>query len=391
MPFALSLTDAASGARLGSLALGHGTVSTPCFMPVGTNATVKAMRTADLETIGVNLILGNAYHLYLRPGAEVIDGAGGLHAFMGWPHNILTDSGGYQVFSLAAFRTVEEQGVAFRSHIDGSSHRLSPEDVVAFECLLGSDVLMPLDVCTAPGITRAEAEQALRLTARWLERSRAAWLEGRGSRERASRGELFGIMQGNFFKDLRSESAARTIECDLPGYAIGGLSVGEEFAVFQDLLHHSAALLPVDKPRYLMGIGTPAYILEAVEAGIDMFDCVFPTRTARNAQVFTADGPLALRNEKYRLDFRPIDEECRCPTCEVHTRAYLRHLFKAREIQAAVLATMHNLAFLQSLIHSIRSAIGRGAFSAFKREFLDRYSRGQVSADRADSRGEVDS
>jgi queuine tRNA-ribosyltransferase len=391
MPFALSLTDAASGARLGSLALGHGTVSTPCFMPVGTNATVKAMRTADLETIGVNLILGNAYHLYLRPGAEVIDGAGGLHAFMGWPHNILTDSGGYQVFSLAAFRTVEEQGVAFRSHIDGSSHRLSPEDVVAFECLLGSDVLMPLDVCTAPGITRAEAEQALRLTARWLERSRAAWLEGRRSRERASRGELFGIMQGNFFKDLRSESAARTIECDLPGYAIGGLSVGEEFAVFQDLLHHSAALLPVDKPRYLMGIGTPAYILEAVEAGIDMFDCVFPTRTARNAQVFTADGPLALRNEKYRLDFRPIDEECRCPTCEVHTRAYLRHLFKAREIQAAVLATMHNLAFLQSLIHSIRSAIGRGAFSAFKREFLDRYSRGQVSADRADSRGEVDS
>jgi queuine tRNA-ribosyltransferase len=175
MPFALSLTDAASGARLGSLALGHGTVSTPCFMPVGTNATVKAMRTADLETIGVNLILGNAYHLYLRPGAEVIDGAGGLHAFMGWPHNILTDSGGYQVFSLAAFRTVEEQGVAFRSHIDGSSHRLSPEDVVAFECLLGSDVLMPLDVCTAPGITRAEAEQALRLTARWLERSRASF------------------------------------------------------------------------------------------------------------------------------------------------------------------------------------------------------------------------
>jgi len=391
MPFALSMTDAASGARLGSLALGHGTVSTPCFMPVGTNATVKAMRTADLETIGVNLILGNSYHLYLRPGAEVIDGAGGLHAFMGWPHNILTDSGGYQVFSLAPFRTVEEQGVAFRSHIDGSSHRLSPEDVVAFECLLGSDVLMPLDVCTAPGITRAEAEQALRLTARWLERSRAAWLEGRRSRERAARGELFGIMQGNFFKDLRSESAARTIECDLPGYAIGGLSVGEEFAVFQDLLHHSAALLPANKPRYLMGIGTPDYILEAVKAGIDMFDCVFPTRTARNAQVFSADGPLSLRNEKYRLDFRPIDEECRCPTCQSHSRAYLRHLFKAREIQAAVLATMHNLAFLQSLLHRIRGAIARGLFSAFKREFLDRYSRGQVSADRADSRREMDS
>lgn len=390
MPFVLSRTDAETGARLGSLALGHGTVSTPCFMPVGTNATVKAMRTADLEGIGVNLILGNSYHLYLRPGAEVIDGAGGLHAFMGWPHNILTDSGGYQVFSLAPFRTVDEQGVTFRSHIDGSSHRLGPEEVVAFECLLGSDVLMPLDVCTPPGITREEAEQALRVTGRWLQRSRAAWIEGRRSRERAARGELFGIMQGNFFKDLRSESAARTIECDLPGYAIGGLSVGEEFAVFQDLLHHSAALLPVDKPRYLMGIGTPAYILEAVQAGIDMFDCVFPTRTARNAQVFSADGPLSLRNEKYRLDFRPIDEQCRCPTCQSHSRAYLRHLFKAREIQAAVLATVHNLAFLQSLIHDIRDAIARGRFAGFKRAFLDRYSRGQVSADRADSRGEMD-
>lgn len=391
MPFTLSLTDAATGARLGSLALGHGTVATPCFMPVGTNATVKAMRTSDLEGIGVNLILGNSYHLYLRPGAEVIAGARGLHAFMGWPHNILTDSGGYQVFSLAPFRTVEEQGVAFRSHIDGSSHRLTPEDVVAFQCLLGSDAMMPLDVCTAPGITRAEAEEALRLTARWLERSARTWREACSSRAPACRGELFGIVQGNFFKDLRVESAERTIACGLPGYAIGGLSVGEEFSVFQDMLHHSAALLPADAPRYLMGVGTPAYILEAVEAGIDMFDCVFPTRTARNAQVFTADGPLALRNEKHRLDYRPIDEQCRCPTCRSHSRAYLRHLFKAREIQAAVLATTHNLAFLQTLLHSIREAIAGGRFSAFKREFLDRYSRGQVSPDHAESRGEVDS
>ena len=384
MPFSLSCTDPRSAARLGSLALGHGTVQTPCFMPVGTNATVKAMRTADLEAIGAKLILGNAYHLYLRPGAEVIAAAGGLHAFMGWPHNILTDSGGYQVFSLAPFRRVEEQGVEFRSHIDGSSHSLRPEDVVRFECLLGSDVLMPLDVCTAPGIGRAEAEQAMLLTQRWLARSVTEWQGSCAGKGPAARGELFGIMQGNFFKDLRTQSAARMIELDLPGYAIGGLSVGEEFALFQELLHHSAALLPPGKPRYLMGIGTPRYILEAVEAGIDMFDCVFPTRTARNAQVFTADGPLALRNEKYRMDFRPIDPECRCPTCCAHSRAYMRHLFKAREIQAAVLATMHNLAFLQSLLGAIREAIAHGRFPAFKGAFLARYGREQSSTGNAD-------
>jgi queuine tRNA-ribosyltransferase len=388
MPFLLSRTDARSAARTGSLALGHGTVQTPCFMPVGTNATVKAMRTDDLESIGARLILGNAYHLYLRPGAEVIAAAGGLHAFMGWPHNILTDSGGYQVFSLAPFRKVTEEGVAFKSHIDGSSHNLRPEDVVRFECLLGSDVLMPLDVCTAPGITREEAADAMRLTTRWLERSRTEWLGSCADRGPTPRGELFGIMQGNFFKDLRTESASRMIELDLPGYAVGGLSVGEEFGLFQELLHHSAALLPSEKPRYLMGVGTPRYILEAVEAGIDMFDCVFPTRTARNAQVFTADGPLALRNEKYRLDFGPIDPACRCSTCRAHSRAYLRHLFKAKEIQAAVLATMHNLAFLQSLVLCIRDAIGRGDFLTFKADFLLRYGSGQNSAGNADPVGE---
>jgi queuine tRNA-ribosyltransferase len=307
---------------------------------------------------------------------------------MGWRHNILTDSGGYQVFSLAPFRKVEEGGVAFRSHIDGSSHRLSPEDVVAFECLLGSDVLMPLDVCTPPGLERAEADQAMLLTQRWLSRSRTAWLSSCAERGPAPRGQLFGIMQGNFYPDLRSESAARMVELDLPGYAIGGLSVGEPFAKFQELVHHSAALLPADKPRYLMGVGTPQYILEAVEAGVDMFDCVFPTRTARNAQVFTADGPLALRNEKYRLDFRPLDPACTCSTCQSHTRAYLRHLFKAREIQAAVLATVHNLAFLQSLVRAIREAIVRGEFPIFKRQFLARYGGGQVSAGDADAEGE---
>jgi queuine tRNA-ribosyltransferase len=388
MPFTVTGTDPGSAARLGMLALGRGTVQTPCFMPVGTNATVKAMRTADLEAIGVNLILSNAYHLYLRPGADVIGAAGGLHAFMGWPHNILTDSGGYQVFSLAGFRTVEEEGVAFRSHIDGSLHRLRPEDVVGFECLLGSDVLMPLDVCTAPGIGQEEAREAMLRTVRWLARSRQQWQASCSPRGPSPRGELFAIVQGNFFPELRTESAERTVEIDLPGYAIGGLSVGEEFSVFRDLLHHTAALLPRGKPRYLMGIGTPQYILEAIEAGIDMFDCVLPTRTARNAQVFTADGPIALRNEKFKLDFRPIDEACRCATCTGHSRAYLRHLFKAREIQAAVLATVHNLAFLQALVRGARDAVGRGEFPGFKRSFLDRYSRGQVSPGNADPVGE---
>jgi queuine tRNA-ribosyltransferase len=374
MSFSVLHRDPGCNARTGSLALNHGTVSTPCFMPVGTNATVKAMRNSDLEDIGVNLILGNTYHLYLRPGRDVIAAAGGLHAFMGWRHNILTDSGGYQVFSLSSFRTVDDQGVTFRSHIDGSLHRLTPEDVIDVQTTLGSDIMMQLDECTAPGITRAEAETAVRRTSDWLKRSRQRWRES----AEPLKGLLFGIMQGNFFRELRRQSAEEMLDLDLPGCAIGGLSVGEEFPVFKDFLCSSAELLPQGKPRYLMGIGTPEYILEAVEAGIDLFDCVFPTRTARNAQVFTFDGPLSLRNEKFRLDFRPLDAECRCSTCRTYSRAYLRHLFKAKEIQAAVLASHHNLAFLQHLVRSIREAITRGQFLAFKRDFMSRYGTREV-------------
>ena len=374
MSFSVQSRDPGSRARTGSLALNHGTVFTPCFMPVGTNATVKAMRNRDLEEIGVNLILGNTYHLYLRPGREVIAQAGGLHGFMGWRHNILTDSGGYQVFSLASFRKVEDEGVFFRSHIDGSSHRLTPEDVLDIQMVLGSDVMMPLDECTRPGISHQEAQVAVGRTTAWLSRTSRRWKDRRGPMT----GLLFGIMQGNFYKDLRSRSAAEMAELDLPGYAIGGLSVGEEFPVFQDLLGCSASLLPDDKPRYLMGIGTPLYILEAVEAGIDLFDCVFPTRTARNAQVFSSEGPLSLRNEKYKTDFRPIDEACECETCRNHTRAYLRHLFKAKEIEAAVLATCHNLTWLHRFVCSIQEAISRGEFLRFKAEFLS--SQGESSA-----------
>jgi queuine tRNA-ribosyltransferase len=373
MSFSILSRDPGSRARTGSLALNHGTVSTPCFMPVGTNATVKAMKNKDLEEIGVNLILGNTYHLYLRPGREVIAQAGGLHGFMGWRHNILTDSGGYQVFSLASFRKVEDEGVTFRSHIDGSTHRLTPEDVIDVQTTLGSDVMMPLDECTAPGVSREAAETAVRRTTDWLTRSRGRWRETTGPLS----GKLFGIMQGNFHLDLRKESARQISALDLPGYAIGGLSVGEEFPVFKELLHYSADLLPESKPKYLMGIGTPQYILEAVETGIDLFDCVFPTRTARNAQVFTFDGPISLRNEKHRLDFQPIDATCMCETCRNHTRAYLRHLFKAHEIEAAVLATVHNLSFIQVLIRRIRESITRGEFSAFKENFLRRYEGGE--------------
>ncbi len=372
MPFALSQHDPGCAARTGSIALNHGTVFTPCFMPVGTNATVKAMRNTDLEELGVNLILGNTYHLYLRPGREVIAAAGGLHEFMGWRHNILTDSGGYQVFSLASFRTVEEEGVAFRSHIDGSSHRLTPEDVVDIQTTFGSDILMPLDECTAPGLPHAEAEQAVRRTTSWLQRSRERWQRV----DRAMPGRLFGIMQGNFYRDLRARSAEEIAALDLPGYAIGGLSVGEDFGVFKDMLHYSASLLPSDKPKYVMGIGTPSYILEAVEAGIDLFDCVYPTRIARNAMVMTRDGPLSLRNERFRTDFRPVDAECRCATCLQHSRAYLRHLFKAKEIEAAVLATHHNLSFLQRFLKEIRDAVCRGALTGYKAQFLSRYNAG---------------
>jgi queuine tRNA-ribosyltransferase len=371
--FEVAHADQGSAARTGTLRLGHGEVRTPCFMPVGTNASVKAMRNDDLEDLGVNLILGNTYHLYLRPGRDVIAGCGGLHRFMGWPHNILTDSGGYQVFSLSAFRSVEDGGVTFRSHIDGSRHRLSPRDVVDIQGSLGSDVMMPLDECTAPGIPRADAEQAVRRTTAWLQESAARWRE----RRELIPGRLFGIMQGNFYEDLRRRSAQEIAELDLPGYAIGGLSVGEDFSQFKEFLHFSAALLPQDKPKYLMGIGTPAYILEAVEAGIDLFDCVAPTRTARNAQVLTRDGPISLRNEKFRRDAGPIDPECPCYTCRRHSRSYLRHLFKAREIQAAVLATCHNLAFIQGLVSDIRGAVSAGTFQGFKHGFLSRYNGAQ--------------
>ena len=369
MIFTVESRDPSSRARTGLLQLTHGAVETPVFMPVGTNATVKAITNDQLEDLGIRLILGNTYHLFLRPGLEVLERCGGLHRFMAWNRNILTDSGGFQIFSLAPFRRVEERGVVFRSHIDGSRFELTPEDVIDIQRVLGSDVMMPLDLCTPPGIGEKEAQDAVELTTLWARRSKIRWQQFGQDHP----GQLFGIIQGNFFRDLRRRSAEQLLELELPGYAIGGLSVGEGFPIFQEFLSVSAGLIPEDRPRYLMGVGTPEYILEAVQQGIDMFDCVFPTRTARNAQAFTRLGPLSLKTEAVKMDGDPIDPACSCSVCRRYSRAYLRHLFKTREILAAMLTTHHNLAFLQELIVSIRRSIAEGGFRAFSESYLERY------------------
>jgi queuine tRNA-ribosyltransferase len=369
--FAIQHEDASSAARTGTLKLSHGTVSTPVFMPVGTGGTVKAITRDDLEDIGFELILSNAYHLYLRPGMDVIAAAGGLHNFMAWPRSILTDSGGFQVFSLAPFRKIRDDGVEFHSHLDGSAHRFTPEKAVEIQTILGSDILMQLDVCTKWGVSRGEALDALLLTDAWLKRSKKVWEEGAG------RGRLFAIVQGNFFKDLREQSAALAVEADTPGIAIGGLSVGEEEDVFLDYLGFTATLLPREKPRYVMGIGTPQYILAAIEQGIDMFDCVLPTRTGRTGRVFTRRGDISIKRADREADFSPLDPSCGCKVCRSYSRAYMRHLFKSGEILCSMLASYHNLYFLHDLVKNARRAIMEDRFVQFKNDFLREYTGGE--------------
>ncbi len=348
--------DSKSAARTGIVELPHGRVRTPVFMPVGTNATVKAVTKDSLAEIGFEIILANTYHLYLRPGHELIREAGGLHGFTGWKGNFLTDSGGFQVFSLSKLRKISDEGVKFQSHIDGSSH---------FLC----DIFMQLDVCTPWGADEKDSLKALKQTSAWAARSKSHWEATRGDFQ----GNLFGIVQGNFFKELRSRSAEEILALDTPGIAIGGLSVGEPFDVYAELLAYTAALLPEDKPRYVMGIGTPEYILEAVQNGIDMFDCVFPTRTARNGLLFTSFGPISIKQARYVRDFGPADPLCTCKVCREYSRAYLRHLYKNDEILFSMLASYHNLAFLHEFVKRIRYSIEEGAFIDFKREFLSRY------------------
>ncbi len=366
--FRLKHAESHSLARTGWIDLPHGTVRTPAFMPVGTNGTVKGMYHDDVAAIGYEIILANTYHLYLRPGAEVLQRLGGLHKFSNWNRNILTDSGGFQIFSLAKFRKIREEGVTFHSQIDGSRHLLTPEKVVDIQRIIGSDILMCLDVCTPCDIDYRKAKQAWEITRLWAQRS----LQRRMELEDFA-GNLFGIVQGNFYQDLRKESAETIGSMDFPGIAIGGLSVGEEPAVFADFLAYTTQYLPYGKPRYVMGIGTPDYILEAVANGIDLFDCVLATRTARNGSVFTEHGMIQIKRAENQYKDEPIVQGCTCTACTKYSKAYLRHVFKAEEMLGGMLATEHNLTFLYRMMQDIREAIDEDRFEAYRREFLSKY------------------
>jgi queuine tRNA-ribosyltransferase len=372
--FEVGKTDP-TGARRGLLTTPHGTVQTPFFMPVGTAATVKGLTQGALEELGAEIILANTYHLYLRPGHELIRRLGGLHRFMSWPRAILTDSGGFQVFSLAQLRKVTDDGVRFRSHLDGSEHLLTPEKAAEIQLALGSDIAMVLDECIETPAPRDAAEAALRRTTAWAQRARAFFLEC------ASRnGDLpqwqFGIVQGATFADLRRDSARELLELDFPGYAVGGLAVGEPHAMTCEMAGEVTALLPKDRPRYLMGVGRPEQIADYVSLGIDMMDCVLPTRAARHACLYTSEGRVLIKNARYIEDQRPIDPACSCAVCRRYSRAYLRHLFAAGEITAAILATHHNVHFYLDIMRQIREAIEFGNLTKFSSAMHARYAAG---------------
>ncbi len=354
-----------SGARLGVLHTPHGDIPTPIYMPVGTAACVKAMTPREMKEIGTKILLSNTYHLHLRPGEDLIREAGGLHRFMGWDGPILTDSGGFQVFSLAGIRRIEERGVTFRSHLDGSKQFIGPEESMAIQEALGSDIAMAFDVCTAYPCDRETAAANMEMTHRWAERCKAYH-----SREDQA---LFGIVQGAFFGDLRKESARVLREMDFVGYGIGGLSVGEPKPMMYEMLDALMPEMPEDKPRYLMGVGTPDCFLEGVIRGVDMFDCVLATRIARNGSVLTHSGRLVVRNGKYARDFAPLDDRCDCYACTNFSRAYIRHLFNAREITAGRLASIHNLRFLIHMMEEIREAIAEDRLLDYRKEFYERY------------------
>jgi len=362
-----------SGARRGRLTTPHGPIETPVFLPVGTAATVKALRQESLEELGAEIILTNTYHLYLRPGHELIRKLGGLHKFMSWPRAILTDSGGYQVFSLADLRKVTAEGVRFRSHLDGSEHLLTPEKAVEIQLALGSDVAMVLDECIETPAPRAAAESAVRRTTAWARRSRACFLDY-GKRDGNVAQLQFGIVQGATFTDLRRASARQLLELDFPGYAVGGLAVGESHALTCQMTGDVSALLPEDRPRYLMGVGRPEQLADYVALGIDMMDCVLPTRAARHACLYTSEGRVLIKNARYAGDQRAIDERCSCSVCRRYTRAYLRHLFAAGELTAAILATHHNVHFYLDMMRRIREAIEFGDLTAFSSEMCARYA-----------------
>lgn len=360
--YELLKTDPDSQARRGRLHTPHGVVETPVFMPVGTVGSVKALGPDDLAKDDVRIILGNTYHLYLRPGHELVHEMGGLHRFISWPNAMLTDSGGFQVFSLAERRKITEEGVTFSSHLNGSKHLFTPEKVIGIEEALGADIIMAFDECPPAKSERAYFEQSLARTTRWLKRCNEAW-----RRERSS---LFGIVQGGLHEDLRQRHVEEVCAFDLPGFALGGYSVGEEPEAMHAGVAFSAPLLPADKPRYLMGVGTPIDLVTCTLAGIDMFDCVLPTRTARNGLLYTSQGKVVIRNAQYARDPGPADPNCSCYTCRNFTRAYLRHLFAAKEILAMRLNSIHNVHFFVTLMAEVRRALDEGRFSAFAKEFL---------------------
>lgn len=359
-------TDPNSGARAGILTTPHGEIKTPVFMPVGTLGTVKAMTPEELRDLNAQIILANTYHMYLRPGSDIVRRAGGLHRFMHWDEPILTDSGGFQVFSLGALRKITEEGVEFRSHIDGSKHFLTPEKSIAIQEDLGSDIMMCFDECVHYGADHEYTRKSMEMTHRWAKRCKDA-------QKHPEKQAIFGIIQGGMYKDLRTESAEVMSEMDFPGYSIGGLSVGEPKEEMIDLLYHTTSLMPWDKPRYLMGVGTPDYLLETVASGMDMADCVIPTRLARHGTIITHTGMLSVRNARFKEDFTAPDPDCDCYTCTNYSRAYLRHLFQCGEILASRLASIHNIRFLLKLMEEAREAILEDRFMEYKNSFNDKF------------------
>jgi queuine tRNA-ribosyltransferase len=362
-----------SGGRRGKLTTPHGAFETPAFMPVGTQASVKGLRNEALEELGADIILGNTYHLYLRPGHELIRKLGGLHQFMSWRRAILTDSGGFQVFSLSELRKITNEGVRFRSHLDGSEHLLTPEKAAEIQLALGSDIAMVLDECIETPAPRAKAEAALKRTTEWAARARKYFLQQEASGGSTEQWQ-FGIVQGATFADLRRASAQHLMEIDFPGYAVGGLAVGEPHSVTCEMASEATALLPKEKPRYLMGVGRPEQIADYVALGIDMMDCVLPTRAARHACLYTSEGKVLIKNARYAQDQGPIDSNCKCSVCTRYTRAYLRHLFAAGEITAAILASHHNVHFYLDLMRQIREAIEFGNLANFSSGMHARYT-----------------
>jgi queuine tRNA-ribosyltransferase len=363
-------------ARLGRLTTGHGVIDTPAFMPVGTRAAVKSLSPDDLRAAGAQIVLGNTFHLLVRPGPDLIRELGGLHRFMGWDGPILTDSGGFQVFSLARLRTLTEEGVEFRAPADGSTHHLSPERAIEVQHALGADVIHPLDECLGYPATREDTERSLGLTLRWARRSLAA------HRARGGAAALFGIVQGGFHEDLRARAVVETVALGFDGYAIGGMAVGEPKPLMRELTEAVARALPADRPRYLMGVGKPEDLVEAVARGVDMFDCVLPTRNARNGQAFTPDGPVTLKQARWTRDPAPLQADCPCLACRSFSRAYLRHLFMSEELLVYRLLSLHNLYFFLGLMAAMRAAIAEGAFESLRTRFLARYA---VSAPAADA------